>query len=135
MSNFTAVAIERLATGTIIDVPGFGPAEVYECEFDGEGYSVAYCTNDHGGWDALDHLYVKAGETVEAFNGQTFLRADKDISFDEWKAKNDIIGRDIDRLQGEINAAMGYQCQPIDERPLVSAVAAAIGVPAHQAAE
>lgn len=59
------IPVERLTTGTLIDVEGFGPAEVYHIAFDGEGYAIAYCTDPRGGWDALDSIYVLAGGAVE----------------------------------------------------------------------
>lgn len=65
VGEMTKICIERLTTGTVIEVPGFGAAEVYECEFDGSGYSVTYCTNDRYGWDCVDHAYFDAGSTVE----------------------------------------------------------------------
>lgn len=133
MSTTTRISIEKIATGTIIEVPGFGPAEVYGSEFDGEGYSVSYCYDDRGGWDALDSLYVKAGQQVEAYDHQTFLRADKDISFEEWQAKNEAIGYDIDRKLVELNRLQGHVCRPLPETVLVDAVADALGVPAMAA--
>jgi hypothetical protein len=69
------IPVERLTVGTLIEVPGFGAAEVYAVRFDGEGYAVDYCTDDRGGWDALDSFYVEAGGTVEfAGRGEPSLK-------------------------------------------------------------
>lgn len=69
------IPVERLTTGTLIDVPCFGPAEVYHIAFDGEGYTVTYCTNDRRGWDATDTVYVLAGGAVEhAGRGEPSLK-------------------------------------------------------------
>lgn len=130
--NYTKISIERLATGSVIYVRDSfnAAAEVLDIQFEGDSYSVTYGTDD-----VQFITTVMAGGTVEAFNGQTFLRAEKDISDEEWQAKGDAIDADILQLQGRINAAQGHVCREIDERPLLSAVAAAIGVPALQAAE
>jgi hypothetical protein len=84
MSNFTATAIERIATGSVIYVRGGfnAAAEVLDIDFDTDQYIITYGTDD-----AQFTTTVMAGETVEAFNGQTFLRADKDISVEEHEAK------------------------------------------------
>lgn len=127
MTTTTRINIERLDIGSLIYVRDTfnAAAEVLDIDFDGiDTYAITFGTDD---WS--DVTSVKAGETVEAFDHQTFLRADKDISFEEWQAKNEAIGHDIDRLLGQINEAQGYVCRPIGETILVDAVADALGVP------
>ena len=132
----TQIQIERLTTGTLINVEGFGPAEAFEIKFDGFGYTIAYCTDARGGWDALDHVYVDAGTSVEFVgHGSPSLRAEASITDSEWRALGDAISAGIDRKQGELNRNLGHVCREIDEQPLVAAVAEAIGVPALMAAE
>lgn len=135
MNTTTRISIEKIATGTIIEVPGFGAAEMYECTFDGEGYSVVYCRDDRFGWDALDSVYFAPGTMVEAWDHQTFLRAEKSITTEELEAKIAANDAAADALIGQINAASGYVCRPVDEAALVGAVADALGVPALEAAE
>lgn len=137
MTTNSKIAIERLTTGTLINVEGFGPAEAFEIKFDGYGYTIAYCTDARGGWDALDHVYVDAGSSVEFVGvGSPVLRAEASITDSEWRTLSDAISAGIDRKQGELNRKMGHVCREVDERPLVAAVAEALGVPAiMQAAE
>jgi hypothetical protein len=74
------IPIERLCTGTYISVPGYDAVEVYECEFDGEGYAVRYPTSPRAGWDDLDFIYVPVGSCVEyAGRGEPSLR-DPDLA-------------------------------------------------------
>lgn len=133
----TTIQIERLTTGTVIEVPGFGAAEVYECEFDGSGYSVTYCTNDRYGWDCVDHAYFDAGSKVEhaGIGEPRWMRPESDVTKDEWQAKADAIDADILQLQGKINAAQGYVAAPFDEArraQFFDAVAKALGVDARE---
>lgn len=125
------IQIERLTTSTLIEVPGFGVAEVYGVEFYGEGYGVTYCTNDRAGWDALDSFYVPAGGSVEfAGIGEPVLRAESAVTRDEWDARKDAIFRGNLEAQGRVNALQGHVCREIDETALTASVADAIGVPA-----
>jgi hypothetical protein len=82
--NYTKISIERLGTGTIIYVrDSFNAgAEVLDVEFDTDQYVITFGTDD---WS--ETTTVMAGGFVEAFNGQTFLRAEKDISVEEHGAK------------------------------------------------
>jgi len=100
MATVTAeLPIERLTAGTLIKVPGFGPAEVYEVLFDGEGYDIHYARSASGGWDDLDTLYVKAGETVQFDGlGDPALRPDTAITAEEWEAKYQANMTEISRL-------------------------------------
>lgn len=131
----TQISIERLTTGTEIYLDTIkASAQVTAIRFDGEGYGLDLVYGRY--LDREEYLYVNAGGSVEFANiGEPELRAESDVTAEEWRAKGDAIDADILVLQGKLNAAHGYQCQPIDERPLVEAVAAAIGVPALQAAE
>lgn len=131
MSNTTHISIERLDVGSLIYVRDRfnAAAEVLDIDFDGiDTYSITFGTDD---WS--DVTSVKAGETVEAYDHQTFLRADKDISFEEWQAKNEAIGYDIDCKLVELNRLQGHVCRPLPETVLVDAVADALGVPAMAA--
>lgn len=140
----TVIPIERLKAATVIHRVGddFGPtgdfAEVQGIEFDGESYIVTARflegADDHVG-DTEVRFAVDAGGSIDfGGRGEPSLRIDAEISFDEWKAKADAIGADIDRTIGKINAAQGYVCREIDERPLVAAVAGALGVPSLELA-
>lgn len=123
MSNTTHISIERLDIGSLIYVRDTfnAAAEVLDIDFDGMGtYAITFGTDD---WS--DVTSVKAGETVEAFDHQTFLRADKDISFEEWHAANQAAGRRLDASLAEFG--------PINETVLVDPVADALGVPAMAA--
>lgn len=138
----TTIPIERLTTGTLLYIPAihirglitkcddFGTVE--EIADDGEGYLLTLAF----GIDCIEQHYVPYGETVQfGGRGEPKLRAEADVSFEEWRGKADAIGADIDRTIGEINKAQGHVCREIDERPLVAAVADALGVPALRAAE
>lgn len=124
----TMIPIERLSTGVEIAIPGYDAVEVLECTFDGSGYSITVCTNARYGWDAVDHIYVDAGGVVEPAGEPRWMRPESAVTHDEWRAKADAISADTDRLLGKINAAQGYVPKPIDERPLINAVAQALGL-------
>jgi hypothetical protein len=128
------IAIHRLTTGStiIITDPAWGRTAylVENIEFDGYGYTITY--GDERGW--TDTTYVDAGGSVDA-DGE--LRTEEDITADEWQALNDAIDASISdkeiqvlRNLGSIATMNGHVCQPIDESPLVEAVADALGVPA-----
>lgn len=104
MSNYTSISIEKIATGTIADIPCFGAAEIYGVQFEGDSYSVTFCTNPAGGWDSLDITTINAGEMVDCFNGQTFLRAEKDISDEERRAKIDALDASIAAMTAKLPA-------------------------------
>lgn len=131
----TQISIERLTTGTEIYLDTIkASAQVTAIRFDGEGYGIDLVYGRY--LDREEYLYVNAGGSVEFANiGEPHLRAESDVTSDEWRAKADAIDADILVLQGALNAAHGHVCREIDERPLVEAVAAAIGVPALMAAE
>ena len=124
------INIERLTTGTEIYVDTIkASAQVTAIRFDGEGYGLDLVYGRY--LDCEEYLYVDAGGSVEfGARGEPTLRAEADVTTEEWRAKADAIDADILVLQGKLNAAHGHVCQPIDERPLVEAVAAAVGVPA-----
>lgn len=133
------IPVERLTIGSTITVKdaawGRMAYLVIGVEFDGSGYLVTYGSelamlDDERGF--RDTLYVNAGDTVDA-DGD--LRAEADVTADEWQAKADAIAAGNLRLQGKLNALHGYQCREIDERPLVASVASALGLAALQAAE
>ena len=138
MSNTTRISIERIDVGSLIYVrDGFNAAaEVLDIDFDCiDTYSITFGTND---WS--DVTSVKAGGTVEAYNHQTFLRAEKDISVEELQAKIAALDAAISddqvaslRNLGAIADLNGYVCQPISEArraEFFDAVARALDVPA-----
>ena len=130
----TTIQIERLTTETLIRV-GKDSARAIAIRFDGSGYGIdlRYGQSDEG---YEEYMYVEAGGSVEFDGvGEPTLRAESDVTADEWTAKADTISAEIDRSIGKLNQLQGHVCRPIDERPLVAAVAAAVGVPALQAAE
>lgn len=108
------IAIERLKICTIIhraDAFDFGPfgsfAEVQDIEFDGYGYTVTarLIVGDEGAVSDTDvEFIVDAGHSV-AFGGlgEPSLRAEDDVTDEEWEAKGEAISADIDRIQGMIN--------------------------------
>lgn len=94
------IPIERLTSGLRVMIPEFGDAEVYGVRWDGEGYAVDFCTNDRGGWDALDTHYVNAGETLEysGIGEPPYLRSKAAVEPEEWEAKFQATLREISRL-------------------------------------
>lgn len=94
------IPIERLTSGLRVMIPEFGDAEVYGVRWDGEGYAVDFCTNDKGGWDALDTHYVNAGETLEysGIGEPPYLRSKAAVEPEEWEAKFQATLREISRL-------------------------------------
>lgn len=141
----TTIQIELLKAPTIIHRTGgdFGPfgafAEVQDVQFDGESYSVTARfiegDDDHVGETEVEFI-VGAGECITfGGRGEPKLRADADVTAEEWAAKVEAIDADCLILQGRVNGNQGHVCQPIDEAPLVAAVAEAIAVPALMAAE
>lgn len=135
------IQIERLKAPTIIHRVGgdFGPfgafAEVQDVEFDGHSYIVtARLVEDDEATDWVGDtevvFVVDAGGSVQ-FGGrdEPKLRGESDVSFEEWQAKAEAIGLDIDRGLVKLGELQDYQPRAIDERPLVAAVAEAIGVP------
>lgn len=90
------INIERLAPDTIIHRVGldFGPfgsfAVVQSSEFNGESYAVSALFLDEDG-EVSSHaveFIVDAGETVEfGGRGEPVLRAEADVTADEWDAK------------------------------------------------
>lgn len=134
------IPIERLTICTWIKLPEFNWLVVVEdIDFDGGEYELTVTEKDCRFVDERDWRevsYVRAGKSVEfAGIGEPDLRAENSIEAFEWEAKADAIEAGNLELQGRLNAAQGHVCQPIDERPLMSAVAEAIGVPALMAAE
>jgi hypothetical protein len=130
----TLIPVERLTHETWIAAPA-GAARAIEITFDGSGYGIdlRYGESDDG---YEEYLYVEAGGSVEfAGVGEPKLRGEQFVTKDEWQAKGDAISRATDELLGQINAAQGHVCQPVDETALVASVAAAVGVPALEAAE
>lgn len=86
----TTIPIHRLSLGTEIVIPGYDAVEVLECDFDGSGYSITVCTNPRYGWDAVDHIYVEAGGSVEhAGFGHRYERPAEAVTSEEWEALND----------------------------------------------
>ena len=81
----TNINVERLSTGSLIWVrDGFNAAaEVLDIEFDYDQYIITYGTDD-----CRSTTRVNAGETVEAFNHQTFLRSLDEVGVEEWEALN-----------------------------------------------
>lgn len=126
----TQISIERLTTGTMIYVPSLqGTAEVTAIRFDGEGYGLDLVYGRY--LDREEYLYVNAGGSVEfGSRGEPTLRAEADVSDEEWQDKSDANDAAVLVLGGKLNALNGHICRDIDERPLVEAVADAIGVPA-----
>jgi hypothetical protein len=88
-SEFTdLIPIERLTSGLEIIIPGHGSAEVYDVEFDGDGYTVTYCYDDRYGWDALETHRVMPGECVEHAGpgAPRWLRSRAAVTEGEWEA-------------------------------------------------
>lgn len=99
----TSIQIHRLATGTEITIPGYDAVEVLECTFDGSGYSITVCTNPRYGWDAVDHIYVEAGGSVEhAGFGRRFERPDEAVTCEEWQAKIDADNAATDQMLAQV---------------------------------
>lgn len=133
------IAIERLKPCTRIhraDDFDFGPfgsfAEVQSVEFDGYGYTVTAVIVEGTYGTVTDtevQFIVDAGQSV-AFGGlgEPSLRAEDDVTDEEWEAKGEAISADIDRIQGLLNEFHGHVCREIDERPLMAAVADVLGV-------
>lgn len=125
----TLIPVERLTTETLIRV-GNDAARAIAITFDGYGYGIdlRYGQSDDG---YEEYLYVEAGGSVEFEGvGEPRLLDEQFVTAAEWQAKGDAISRATDELLGKIDAVQGYVAAPIDERPLVASVAAAIGVPA-----
>lgn len=142
----THINIERLKPSTVIhrsDDYDFGPfgsfAAVQDIEFDGFGYTVTarMIHSDHGYvTDREVQFILDAGDTVQFGGlGELVLRDEDDVSAEEWQAKSDATDAACLKLQGALNDLQGHTCRPIDERLLEASVAAAIGVPALEAAE
>lgn len=83
------IPIERLCTGIDINIPGFGPAEVYTIKFDGSGYLVEYARSVRGGWDDLDSIWVDAGGSVAhaGIGEPRWVRGRAAVTPEEWAAK------------------------------------------------
>lgn len=146
LPNEDLIPIERLAPGVIVYRKGddFGPfgahAEVQTVEFDGEGYLVTALFEETDDEDACGsdqvQFWVRCGESVRHGGASAaILRQTSFVTTEEWQAKADANDRAIDEAIGKLNVLHGHVCREIDERPLVAAVADAIGVPALQAAE
>lgn len=131
----TTINIERLTTGTEIYLNTIkASAQVTAIRFDGEGYGLDLVYGRY--LDREEYLYVAAGGSVEfGASGEPTLRAEAEVSDEEWQAKSDANDAAVLVLGGKLNALNGHICRDIDERPLVEAVADAIGVPALMAAE
>lgn len=141
MSLPTYINIERLTSGVSVWRKGgdFGPfgnaAEVVSCEFEGDCYTVTALLIETDGadeWTGDDEVifHVDAGEKIE-FAGQgipPFMRPEGDVTIDEWAAKAAAHEMAADRAIVEADRVRGYVGREIDERPLLTAVAAAIGV-------
>lgn len=138
----TFIPIERLTSAVCIWRKGgdFGPfgnaAEVVSCEFDPDGfYTVTALLIETDGadeWTGEDEVifHVDAGEKIE-FAGQgipPFMRPEGDVTVEEWAAKAEAHELAADRAIVEADRVRGYVGREIDERVLVSAVSAAIGV-------
>lgn len=141
-----SISIERLKHSTRIhrsDDFDFGPfgafAEVQDVEFDGYVYTVTALMIDPDYGYATDHevqFVVDAGQTVDFGGiGEPALRAEADVSDEEWEAKGEAIGAAIDRVQGRLNDALGHECVAVDESLLLGSVADALGVDMQMAAE
>ncbi len=144
----TFIPIERLTSGAAFWKTGgdFGPfgnaAEVVSCEFEDGFYTVKALLIETDGadeWTGDDEVIfsVDAGEKIE-FAGQgipPFMRPESDVTIEELRAKAEAHEMAADRAMVEADRVRGYVGRKIDETALVSAVAAAIGVPALVAAE
>lgn len=137
----TFIPIELLTSGVCVHRVGgdFGPfgnaAEVVSCEFEGDCYTVTALLIETDGaveWTGDDEVIfsVGAGEKIE-FAGQgipPFMRPEGDVTIEEWAAKAEAHEMAADRAIVEADRVRGYVGREIDERLLVSTVAAAIGV-------
>jgi hypothetical protein len=136
MTKPVLIPVERLTHETIIRVTGTNDsARVLDIRFDGSGYGIdlRYGESDEG---YEEYMYVDAGGSVEFDGvGEPKLRAESAITAAELQARFDATSRATDVLLGKVNHAQGHVCQPVDESLLTGAVAAAIGVPALEAAE
>lgn len=99
----TTINIERLSTGTEIVIPSYDAVEVLECTFDGSGYSITVCTNPRYGWDAVDHLYIEAGGSVECAGKPRWTRSDAAITPEEWNAHFTAVNAQITDLIAQQN--------------------------------
>lgn len=99
----TLIPIERLTAGHEVYIPGFGAAEVYAVEWDRDAYRVSYCTDDELGWDALDHIRVDAGETLE----HALLSEPR-----YWRSRSEITAEELAALRAALNS---------DEQPALQA--------------
>ena len=94
----TLIPIERLTAGHEVEIPGFGHAEVYEVEWDRDAYHVTYCTDDRLGRDALDHIRVDAGGTLE------YAYPNQEPRY--WRSRSEITSEEIDALRAALNPAL-----------------------------
>lgn len=127
MTKPVLIPVERLTDETVIRV-GDESARVIAIRFDGSGYGIdlRYGQSDEG---YEEYMYVDAGGSVEFDGvGEPKLRAESAVTAAELQAKFDATSRATDVMLGKINAIQGHVCREIDQRPLVAAVAEAIGV-------
>jgi hypothetical protein len=88
----TIIPIERLTAGHEVRIPGFGPAEVYEVEWDRDAYHVRY----DAGWGSFDHIRIPAGGALEYAYPEgepRYWRSRAEMSEDEIKALADALGQ------------------------------------------